>query len=136
VQDTDVEAVAGRPGEVTREVLGGLGRRVADPLDGGYATPLSGDVDDGCMVAREDGHRVRPRADGRPATDHRVVVAVHHKGRDSRIGQSCQSLSEADLGAKSADRAVVDVAGDQQERGVALEGEVDDRVKRIQRGLA
>ena len=32
-----MEDVAGRPGEAGREVLGGLGRRAADPLDGGYA---------------------------------------------------------------------------------------------------
>ena len=100
MQDADVEAVAPWSGEVTREVLGRLGRRVADPLNRGYATPFSGDLDDGRPVAREDGHRLRPGADGRPAAHHRVVVTVDNEGRDSRIGQPCQSFAEADLGAK------------------------------------
>src|SRR5665213_2198838 len=97
---------------MTREVLGSLGRGVADSLDGRDAAPAAGDLDNGRTVAREDGHSVRPATYGRPAADHRVVVAVHHEGWDPRIREPSQSTAEADLGAKSTDRAVIDVACD------------------------
>ena len=60
---------------------------------------------------------------------------MHDEARDPLTGQQREPAVEVHLGAQAALGAVVDVAGDDEEGGPALEGELDDRVERLQRRL-
>ena len=136
VEEANVQAGPRRAGEAQRQVLRRRAGRVADPLDRRQQAALPLDGDDRHLVAAEHRDAVGPGPDGRPAGGDRVVVAVDDEARDAGRSEPGETVAEPELGAKPALGAVVHVAGDEQERRVAFEREVDDGVEGLQRGLA
>ena len=137
VQDADLEARPGDPGEAPRQVLGLPAVGVADPLHGRGRDSVDLDRDGPDRSGTEDLHQFGPVvAEGGPPRLDRVVVAVHDEARDARGRESGETVAEPELRPKPSLRPVVDVAGDDEEGGPPLEAQIHERVERGEGGFA
>ena len=100
-------------------------------------TPLALDGQRARPLPAEDRDAFGPGpAERRPTRLDRVVVAVHDEARDTGVRQAGEAVPEAQLRPQAPLGPVVDVAGDDEEGGLALQAQLDEGVERGQRGLA
>jgi SNF2 family DNA or RNA helicase len=71
---------------------------------------------------REDLHALGPFPNRGPSLLHGVMIAVHDEGRNACLVQLLQSVEDTQLSPETSFGSIVDVSGQDEERGVFVEG--------------
>ena len=133
VKQPDLESLSGA-GEVGRQVLAHLPRRVAHPIDHGPLRLVRKHRETLDLRAEPDAPCRQVQA-GLPAVQW-VMVAVADEGAYTGPVELRQPIDEAQLGPQAPVRSVIDVAGDQQGIHLLLEAEIDDVPVGVEGGAA
>src|SRR5947207_1400020 len=109
--------------------------RIADAVDLRQQLSVPNDGVGFHSVAAED-REVRGRAPDCGPAIQRIVIPMRDKNWNAAVGQPLDAAQESKLRPNTAVGGVVDIAGEHDEGGLALDRHPDQRVEGFERGIA
>ncbi len=135
MQHADMQSQSVASPEAQGEIFGHVAACVADAVD--LRPRLA--VDHGGMrfhIVRSEDDQVAGQTGGHRPAVQRIVIAVRDENANAGFSEPLYSAQESQLSAHAAAGAIVDIAGEDDEGGLALDSHPHERVESFERGVA